>query len=222
MSFNYLNGHTLPHLRKLSAHLQKPLTFIDLETTGMVHEYNFAIIELGLIHITQDLVVEKNTFIDPKMKIPSHITQLTGITNSMVNGQKEFYNFASYLDKVAQQHILCGYNSKCFDSKGIEKMLKKERIYTSFKNQIDIRYVFLKARKIHDNILHRSGSLIQACEHHNIYLHGSAHRAGYDIALTALLADKLIEKYGVEILKDDIKKLNCTETKERFSDSLKI
>ena len=36
---------SLPKLQELSAYLNKPLTFIDLETTGRVHEYNFAIIE---------------------------------------------------------------------------------------------------------------------------------------------------------------------------------
>lgn len=206
----------LPHLRKLSLLLGKPLTFIDLETTGMVHEHHFAIIELGLVHIHPEMVVEKSSLINPRMKIPAHISEITHIYDHMVQDKKEFSHFSNYVGKVAKEHILCGYNSKTFDSKGMEKMLKKHNIHDTFANQLDFRHIFLRCRKIFDEIPGQSGSLVQACAHHGIHVDGNAHRAGYDIAITALLAEKLLEKYGFGILHKDIEKFQDSHIKNTY------
>ena len=45
----YLEKYPLTHLKKLSASLQKTLTFVDLETTGLVHEKQFA--KIGRAHV---------------------------------------------------------------------------------------------------------------------------------------------------------------------------
>jgi len=207
---------SLPNLQKLSTILNKPITFIDLETTGMPYENHFAIIEIGLVEITPNNVVEKSSFVNPKMKIPSNISELTHIYDYMVEGKKEFSHYASYVGKIANSHILCGYNSKTFDSKGLEKMLKKSRINSTFDNQLDFFHIFLRCRKYFDEIPGRSGNLTQACAYHNIRIQGQAHRASYDIAITALLAEKLLEKYGFGIIHKDIEKFADASTKKLY------
>ncbi len=207
---------SLPNLQQLSFLLKKPLTFIDLETTGMVHESHFAIIEIGLIHIDQNNVVEKSSLVNPKMKIPSYISDITHIYDHMVQGKPEFSHFSSYIGKIAKNNILCGYNSKTFDSKGMEKMLKKHQIHDEFSNQLDFRHIFLRCRKNFDGIPGQSGSLTQACAHHGIVIKGDAHRAGYDIAITAMLAEKLLEKYGIGIIHKDIEKFKDSEVKKLY------
>ncbi len=206
----------LKNLQTLSKILGKPLSFIDLETTGMVHERTFSIIEIGLILIDEHKIIEKSSLIDPKMRIPSHITEITGIDNSMVVGKKTFSHFAPYIDKLAKNSILCGYNSKSFDSKGMEKMLAQHRLNGKFQNQLDFRYIYLKSRKIETGQYSQAGSLTTASQEYNIRLNGKAHRAAYDIALTAVLAEKIIEKYNFGILKSDIDKFSCSEMKSKF------
>jgi DNA polymerase-3 subunit epsilon len=198
--------NSLPNLQILSSILNRPITFIDLETTGMVHEHHFAIIEIGLVHINSKTVIEKSSLINPKMRIPKHISDITHIYDNMVVGKPEFSHFSSYVGKIAKDHILCGYNSKTFDSKGMEKMLKKHSINESFTNQLDFRHIFLRCRKNFDGIPGQSGSLTQACSHYGIVIPGDAHRASYDIAITAMLAEKLLEKYGFGIIHKDISK----------------
>lgn len=207
---------SLPNLQRLSSLLEQPLTFIDLETTGMVHEKHFAIIEIGLIHIQPNLIVEKSSLIDPKMKIPPYISEITHIYDHMVAGKPDFAHFAQYVGKIARNNILCGYNSKTFDSKGLQKMLSKHAIYDEFDNQLDFRHIFLRCRKVFDGIPGQSGSLTQACGHHGIFIKGDAHRAGYDIAITALLAEKLLEKYGLGIIHKDVEKFKSSQLKQKY------
>lgn len=211
----YINKD-LPNLRKLSQILNKPLTFIDLETTGRPHERQFAIIELGVLYVTPTEVLERGTLIYPEMRIPSHITDITGITNDMVKGFHIFEKYAPYCAKVAREHVLLGYNSKSFDSKGLEKMILKHGFEETYNNQLDIFHLFLRCKKNFDGDSSRSGSLVEACRRYKIQVSGQAHRAQYDIAITGLLAEKLLELYGFGILHKDIMKLQDSEAKRRY------
>lgn len=206
----------LSKLQQLSKILNKPITFIDLETTGMVHENHFAIIEIGIVHIYPTSIEEKNSLVDPQMKIPSHISEITNIYDYMVKGKPTFQHFSKYIAKIAQEHIFCGYNSKTFDSKGLEKMLRQHNLNYTFGNQIDFRHVFLRGRRAFDGIPGQSGSLVQACTHHDIFVDGSAHRAGYDIAITAMLGEKLLEKYGFGLIHKEVEKFSDANTKKLF------
>lgn len=67
--------------------------FLDIESTGLFYTRD-KLIELGMVKFeyTEDgrifsLLEEFNSYQDPKIAIPEHITKLTGITNNMVAGQ---------------------------------------------------------------------------------------------------------------------------------------
>lgn len=219
---SFLKPGDLPYLQKLSGILGRKLTFVDLETTGLVHQYDFAIIEIGLISIFPDRFEEKSALINPGMKIPPHITGITGITDDMVRGKKSFKEFTSFFKKVAYQDVLMGFNSRSFDSKGLERMGKFHGNPYVFSNQIDVRHWFLKQR---NNLLGQNsqkGSLIEACQFFQINLGGNAHRAAYDIAITALLAEKLLQKHNFSspFLLGEIQKMNCLMSKGRFQEFL--
>lgn len=58
----------------------------DTETTGLSAVYN-TIIEIGAVKIKDGKVIDTfETFVDPQEEISSKITEITGITNSMVKG----------------------------------------------------------------------------------------------------------------------------------------
>ena len=221
----YLDNYSLENLQRLSAILGKNLIFVDLEATGFVNDRQFSIIEIGLVCVSTDKVLETCSFVDPRMKIPTHITQLTGITDSMVSGYATFDRYADYFQKVANNSILMGWNSKSFDSKGLEKM---GRIYGreyTFANQMDTRYCFLRERNRTLNLKSMAGNLMHAASFHGIHLNGTAHRAGYDIAVTALIAEEILKNSGLQAVKQDVEKLNCVATKGKYSElirSLKI
>ena len=66
--------------------MAKTYVSLDLETTGL-DPMRDAIIEIGALRFDGDQVLEKfSTFVNPGRKIPSFITELTGITNADVEG----------------------------------------------------------------------------------------------------------------------------------------
>ena len=72
-----------------------PIIFLDTETTGLFEEQD-SIIELGIVRAEYSKPDRKIAFIqdpfskleDPGRLIPEHIVQLTGISNDMVQHQK--------------------------------------------------------------------------------------------------------------------------------------
>jgi DNA polymerase-3 subunit alpha (Gram-positive type) len=56
----------------------------DIETTGLVNEYD-EIIEFGAVKVQNGVIIDRiDFFVKPKNEIPAHITQMTRITNQMV------------------------------------------------------------------------------------------------------------------------------------------
>ena len=67
--------------------LQFPNNYVvfDLETTGLDSNYD-EIIEIGALRVRNNKIVEQfTTLIKPEYPIDEFITELTGITNEMVN-----------------------------------------------------------------------------------------------------------------------------------------
>jgi DNA polymerase-3 subunit epsilon len=59
----------------------------DLETTGFYPYNGDEILSVGAVVVKGDEILEKHSFyslVNPKRKVPKHITELTGITNDMV------------------------------------------------------------------------------------------------------------------------------------------
>lgn len=218
----YLTPDILKNLQKLSAVLDKNLVFVDLETTGFIHDPIFSVIEIGLISVSPERIQEASSLIDPGVRIPHNITELTGITNQMVRGKPDFSKYVKYFQKIASNSILMGYNSKSFDSKALEKMGRMYESNYIFENQLDVRYLYVRERNKRLNMSGMSGSLTDASVLHGVKLSGTAHRAGYDIALTALVAEKILERHGLHIIKEDVDKIKCKMTKAKFHSTISL
>lgn len=85
-------------------------TIIDIETTGLDASYD-EIIEIGALKVRDNQIIEKfNTFVKPKHEINEFITELTGITNKMLesapNIQTAILNFNNFLG----DDLIIGHN----------------------------------------------------------------------------------------------------------------
>ncbi len=89
-----------------------PTTFvaIDVETTGL-DPHRDAITEVAAITFDRDQVHDEfQSLINPQRAIPAHITELTGITDSMVQDAPTISAIRSTLKGFLGDHILVGHN----------------------------------------------------------------------------------------------------------------
>lgn len=157
----------------------------DIETTGFSSSYD-KIIEIGAVKIQNGLIIDSfSTFINPEVKIPYRITELTGITNDMVND-------AYTIDKVLPEFIefingsvLVAHNAN-FDTSFIRKNCNRLNIKFSYPVMDTIplaKYLFPELNKYKLNIV---------AKHLGISLENH-HRAVDDAKATAEILLKCFE-----------------------------
>jgi|TARA_B110000879_G_scaffold170727_1_gene221315 DNA polymerase-3 subunit epsilon len=109
MQLNFLD-HPIP--TKLSSGFPDAMVLLDCETTGE-KVINHRIIEIGLIVIEGGVVVETwQSFIDPKVSLPTFIQTLTGITPEMVDGAPAFSDIAEELLSKLKGRTLVAHNAR--------------------------------------------------------------------------------------------------------------
>lgn len=126
--------------------------FFDLETTGFSAATD-KVIEIAAAAVdtqTNKVLETFQTFINPGVAIPSKITEITSITDSMVANAptelKGFEMFAEFLKKYEHATALAGHNIKSFDMKWIES--RNERYELGLKLDMEILDTLVLVREI--------------------------------------------------------------------------
>ena len=92
--------------------LDRPLVFLDLETTGATASRD-RITEIGLIEIENGQHVgEWTTLVNPEMSIPPFIESLTGINDDMVASAPVFSEIADELRSRLDGRLLVAHNAR--------------------------------------------------------------------------------------------------------------
>ena len=159
----------------------------DLETTGLNVETD-SIIEIGALKVKEGKVVERfMEFVRPEQKISSLVTELTGITNEMVEHARPTEEIIKDFVSFCEDHILVGHNVM-FDYKFTKKYASKYGL--PFEKQgIDTLKI---ARKVHKDL--ESKSLGALCEHYGV-VNAAAHRAYHDALATAKIYHMMAHYY---------------------------
>mgnify|MGYP001092458000 CR=1 FL=1 len=86
-------------------------TVIDIETTGLNREKD-QITEIAALRVEGNRIIEKfETLINPLIKIPAEITQITGITDQMVKKQPTISEVLPKFKEFIKNDILVAHNS---------------------------------------------------------------------------------------------------------------
>jgi len=156
--------------------LQKPLIFVDIETTGSTIGRS-RIIEIAIIRIENNSIVEEfQSLVDPETSVDSFITGLTGITNRDLKDAEIFplvYKKCAHLFEGA---IFVAHNAS-FDYNFIKSELTQIGYNFSIPRLCTVRL----SRKLYPQ--YKSHSLEQIIERHGIQVN-ARHRAMDDIKAT--------------------------------------
>ncbi|MCP4357403.1 MAG: DNA polymerase III subunit epsilon [Chloroflexi bacterium] len=96
---------------------------IDVETTGL-DANNDRIIEVAAVTFRDNEILDEfSSLVNPHRDLPPYITQLTGITQEMVDGAPGMFGLRSKLRSIIGDHVLVGHNVS-FDA----GFLKAERL----------------------------------------------------------------------------------------------
>ncbi|HFI0464173.1 TPA: PolC-type DNA polymerase III [Streptococcus suis] len=105
------------------------IAVLDLETTGPNYEVGDRIIQLGLVIIEKGAIRRTHTqLINPLTEIPSHISQITGIRQDMVNTAPSFDQVAETWFDLLNNKVFVAHNllfdlpfiTKAFAAVGLE------------------------------------------------------------------------------------------------------
>jgi len=100
----------------LSFDMSKPwrelsLVSVDVETTGL-DVTTARVIEIGIVRIERGQVVDRwGTLIDPGMKLPPKITEITKITDEMLQGKPSFRDLKWDIYGRLRDKVFVAYNS---------------------------------------------------------------------------------------------------------------
>jgi DNA polymerase III subunit epsilon len=159
---------------------------IDIETTGGSSRIE-KITEIAIyLHDGVRVTGEFVSLVNPERNIPYFITNLTGITNEMVEDAPRFYEIAKTIVELTEGRTFVAHNAR-FDYSFIREEFKS----LGFNYKRNILDTVALSRKLFPG--HGSYSLGNICKDLNININGR-HRAAGDALATVRLFELLLKK----------------------------
>jgi DNA polymerase-3 subunit epsilon len=157
------------------------LVVFDFETTGLSPDMGDRAIEIGAVLIENGRITDRfQQLMNPGVRIPLFIENLTGITNAMVKASrtnaevmKDFYNFIAGRNLVA--------HNASFDERFLRAEFRRIKKSCTF----GIACSLLAARRIFQNAPNHQ--LVTLAQYKNLPSDGIYHRALADAEVTAHL-----------------------------------
>jgi DNA polymerase-3 subunit epsilon len=126
--------------------LERPLAFVDVETTGL-RPASHRIVELSILKIHPDGKREyKSHRLDPEVPIPVDATAIHGITDADVAGEPKFSQYAKSIRDFLDGCDIAGFNVIRFDLPFLEAEFKRAGVEFSRKERqlVDSQIIFHK------------------------------------------------------------------------------
>ena len=172
----------------------------DLETTGFSSK-NDKIIEIGAVKIKEGYIVDRfSEFVNPEMRIPYNITELTSITDEMVENAETIEKILPKFLEFCKDSVIVAHNAG-FDVGFIKKNARdigEEFDYPVLDTVPLARYLYPELKKVKLNIVAKH--LGVSLENH--------HRAVDDAKCTGDILLKCFEKIKEEKNINTLKELN--------------
>lgn len=177
--------------------LERPICFLDLETTGVDTDHSF-ICEITVLKIDKDGNEDLTTMlINPGVPIPKDATDVHGITDEMVKDKPIFASVSKNLLKYIEDCDIAGFNSNSFDVPMLVSMFSRVGLKLNWKNinLIDVRNIF---------VINEERTLSAGVKFYLNRDHSEAHSAEADVLATR---DILVQQMAKYDLTRDMKEL---------------
>jgi len=189
--------------------LNRPVAFIDLETTG-VNVATDRIVEISILKLMPDYTTHTQTFrINPGIPIPADASAIHKIYDKDVKDSPPFKQLAPELLQLLEQCDLAGYNSNKFDIPLLVEEFLRVGIDFDMQDRklIDVQNIFHKMEQ---------RTLSAAYRFYCNKNLEDAHSAEADVKATFEILEAQIEKY--DALKTDISFLHTFSSTSDYVD----
>jgi DNA polymerase-3 subunit epsilon len=171
-------------------HFEKPLCFVDIETTGGMAQRD-RIIEIGVVRVENGKVVKTwEQLINPGQWLPDFIVGLTNITPQMLEHQPRFADIADELFELLDGSLFVAHNAR-FDYSFLKAEFRRLNISVSWSQLCSVRL----SRELYPQ--HKSHSLDNLIERHHLSCN-ARHRALGDAEVIWQFLSQAIEHHGWE------------------------
>ena len=162
-----------------------PIAVIDFETTGISPGQGARATEVAIVLLEQGRVVDRfQSLMKTGVWIPSFITQLTGITNAMVNAAPNATQVMQDAERFVGDAPMVAHNAS-FDS----KFWQAELALAGLPAPQPFACTVLLSRRLYPQApSHKLGSLV---DYHGLPRTGQAHRALADAEMAAALLARM-------------------------------
>lgn len=167
------------------------IAVIDFETTGISPDHGDRATEVAIVLVEEGRVVDRfQSLMNAGVRIPSFITQLTGISNAMVTTAPDATEVMSQASRFVGTVPLVAHNA-AFD----RKFWIAELARLGLPAPQPFACTMLVSRRLYPQAPnHKLGSLV---DYHGLPRTGVAHRALADAEMAAALLDRILHDLRV-------------------------
>ena len=133
----------------MKINLVRPICFFDLETTG-INISKDRIVEISVLKIFPNGNKESKTWlVNPKIPIPTEVSNIHGITDVMAVNEPSFDSIGVHVKDMIDKCDLGGFNSNKFDIPLLAEEFLRNEIDFNLENVkcIDVQNIFHKMEK---------------------------------------------------------------------------
>lgn len=169
---------------------------VDVETSGNSSIEN-RITEIGIVLTDGFSIIGKyEKLFNPQQEIPIFVQKMTGITSNLVKDAPVFQIHSTEIHNLLNEKIFVAHNVS-FDYEFVKHSLHRSDIDWSAKKLC----TFKLAKKILPNFTKFNVGFL--AKYFGIAIE-NRHRAGSDALATACILQKIIENFGIEVVKESI------------------
>jgi DNA polymerase-3 subunit epsilon len=179
--------------------LDRPLVFLDVETTGATANLD-RITEIGLVEVDHGrLVGEWSSLVNPLIHIPSEIQDLTGISDRMVADAPRFDQLAPELYARLEGKVLVAHNAR-FDY----GFLRHEFRRAGYRYVASVLCTVRLSRRLYPH--ERRHNLDSLIERHGLTCE-DRHRALADARVLWQFTQKVHDHFAADTIRGEVEKL---------------